>query len=64
MRTCVAERAGSVVSVAAVVPSVVTAVVTAVAATVHSVGDDDGSADGRGGPAPASCCEWHVRLLP
>jgi hypothetical protein len=25
------------------------------------VGDDDGPANGGGGPAPASCCQWHVR---
>ena len=48
------------VSVAAVVPPVP----TAVAAAVYPVGDDDGPANGGGGPAPASRCKWHVRLLP
>src|SRR6478672_3062484 len=51
------------VSVAAVA-AVVAPVGTAVVATVDSVGDDHGPADGGGGPAPASCCQWHVRLLP
>jgi hypothetical protein len=27
------------------------------------VGDDNGPAHGGGGPASASCCQWHVRLL-
>ena len=39
-------------SVAAVFPPVA----AAVAAAVHPVGDDDGPANGGGGPAPASCC--------
>lgn len=53
----------SMVSVAAVFTAVFTAVaavvppvLTAVTATVDPVGDDDGPADGGGGPAPASCC--------
>src|SRR6478736_2505418 len=51
------------VSVAAVA-AVVAPVGAAVVATVDSVGDDHGPTDGGGGPAPASCCQWHVRLLP
>ena len=56
-------RAASVASVAAIA-AVLPPVLTAVAATVHPVGDDDRPADGGGGTAPASCCQWHVSLLP
>lgn len=57
----------SVATVATVVPpvaAVVPTVLTAVATTVNPVGDDNCSANGGGGPAPASCCEWHVSFLP
>jgi hypothetical protein len=59
--------AGYLVSVAAVfaaVSAVVPPVLTPVSATVNPVGDDHGPADCGGSPAPASCCQWHVRLLP
>ena len=56
-------RAASVASVAAIA-AVLPPVLTAVVATVHPVGDDDRPADGGGGTAPASCCQWHVSLLP
>jgi hypothetical protein len=56
----VAAVAAVFAAVAAVVPPVLTPDVT----TVNPVGDDHGTADGGCSPAPASCCKWHVRLLP
>ena len=63
LRLSVAAVVAAVTAVVAAVTAVVAAVFTSVASTVHPMCDDNGTADRSNGPAPASGCKWHLRLL-